>query len=54
MISQPLYYHKFVCSRICNNEIAGARRNMNIKVAVYDMTYLQDYTRVWDIIAKIV
>ena len=29
---------------ICYNEIAGVRPNyMNIKVAAYDMTYLQDY-----------
>ena len=29
---------------ICNDEIAGTCPHMNIKVAVYDMTYLQDNT----------
>ena len=29
-------------SPVCNSKIAGSRPNMNIKVAAYDMTYLQD------------
>ena len=36
----PLHYCKITCSTICNDEIAGARQNMNCKVAAYEMTYL--------------
>ena len=37
----PLLNHT-TCSPICNDDIAGARPNMNIKVAANVMTYLQD------------
>ena len=32
---------------VCNNEIAGAHPNMNIKVAAYDITHLQDLKSYW-------
>ena len=35
-----LHWHKNTCSPISNDEIAGTRPNMNIKVATYIMAYL--------------
>ena len=48
MISQVFLFIPFQCRKftgypVCNNEIAGARQNMNIKVAAYVMNHLIFY-----------
>ena len=40
----PLHEHKVACLPVCNDEIAGARPNMNIEVAAYVMAHLHYYT----------